>query len=57
MNFWYIESEVQYFNIGEKNLRKLVANNPTEDYILMLGNKIFIKCKIFEQFIDVTGSI
>ncbi|MBN2929995.1 MAG: excisionase [Eubacterium sp.] len=57
MNFWYIESEVQYFNIGEKNLRKLVANNPTEDYILMVGNKIFIKCKIFEQFIDVTGSI
>lgn len=52
-----IKEAVQYFNIGEKNLRKLVANNPTADYILMVGNKILIKRKIFEQFIDVTGSI
>ena len=33
-----IKEAVQYFNIGEKNLRKLVANNPTADYILMVGN-------------------
>ena len=38
-----IKEAVQYFNIGEKNLRKLVANNPTADYILMVGNKILIK--------------
>lgn len=52
-----IKEATQYFNIGEKNLRKLVANNPTADYILMVGNKILIKRKIFEQFIDETGSI
>ena len=52
-----IKEAVQYFNIGEKNLRKLVANNPTADYILMIGNKILIKRKMFEQFIDETGSI
>lgn len=52
-----IKEAVQYFNIGEKNLRKLVANNPTADYILMVGNKILIKRKIFELFIDETGSI
>lgn len=52
-----IKEAAQYFNIGEKNLRKLVANNPTADYILMVGNKILIKRKIFEQFIDETGSI
>lgn len=52
-----IKEATQYFNIGEKNLRKLVANNPTANYILMVGNKILIKRKIFEQFIDETGSI
>ena len=35
-----IKEAVQYFNIGEKNLRKLVANNPTADYILMVGNTL-----------------
>lgn len=48
---------VQYFNIGEKNLRKIVANNPTADYILMVGNKILLKRELFEKFIDETGSI
>ena len=52
-----IKEATQYFNNGEKNLRKLVANNPTADYILMVGNKILIKRKIFELFIDETGSI
>lgn len=52
-----IKEATQYFNIGEKNLRKLVANNPTANYILMVGNKILIKRKIFELFIDETGSI
>lgn len=52
-----IKEAVQYFNIGEKNLRKLVANNPTADYILMVGNKILFKRKLFERFIDETSSI
>ncbi len=52
-----IKEAGQYFNIGEKNLRKLETNKPTADYILMVGNKILIKRKIFELFIDETGSI
>ena len=52
-----IKEAVQYFNIGEKNLRRLVSDNPNADYVLRVGNKILIKRKIFEQFIDETGSI
>ena len=52
-----IKEAVKYFNIGEKNLRRLGSDNPNADYILMVGNKILIKRKIFEQFIDETGSI
>jgi len=48
-----IKEAVKYFNIGEKNLRRLVSDNPNADYILMVGNKILIKRKIFEQFIDI----
>lgn len=52
-----IKETVEYFNIGEKSVRKVVADNPTADYILMVGNKILIKRKLFEQFIDETSSI
>ena len=52
-----IKETVEYFNIGEKNIRKVIADNPTADYILMVGNKTLIKRKLFEQFIDETSSI
>lgn len=52
-----IKEAVEYFNIGEKNIRKIVADNPTAEYILMVGNKVLLKRKLFEQFIDETGSI
>lgn len=52
-----IAEAVQYFNIGEKNLRKVVANDPTADYVLMVGNKILLKRELFERFINETGSL
>lgn len=47
-----IEESSRYFRIGENKLRELVAQNPTADFILMNGNRIQIKRKLFEQFID-----
>lgn len=52
-----ITEAARYFNIGEKNLRKIVANDPEADYLLMVGNKVLIKRKLFEKFIDETTSI
>ena len=52
-----IKESVEYFNIGEKSIRKVVADNPTADYILMVGNKVLIKRELFEKFIDETSSI
>lgn len=52
-----IKEAVEYFNIGEKSIRKIVADNPTAEYVLMVGNKVLIKRKLFEQFIDETSSI
>lgn len=47
-----IKEAAQYFRIGERRLRSLVDENPTADFILMNGNRIQIKRKLFEQYID-----
>lgn len=52
-----IKEAVQYFNIGEKNLRKLVSDNPDAVYILRVGKKVLIKRRLFEKFIDETESV
>lgn len=60
--FWYrytmsLEEAAKYFRIGENKLREVVAQNPTADFILMNGNRIQIKRKLFEQFIDETTAV
>ena len=47
-----IEEAAEYFRIGQKRLRQLVADNPEADYILTNGNRVQIKRKLFEQYID-----
>lgn len=47
-----IEEAAQYFRIGERKLRNLVTENPSADYVLMNGNRIQIKRKLFERYID-----
>ena len=47
----------EYFRIGEKSLRRLISNDPNANYILMVGTRVLIKRKLFEQFIDETSTI
>lgn len=47
-----IEEAAEYFRIGQGRLRELAAENPCADYLLCNGNRIQIKRKLFEQFID-----
>ena len=47
-----IEEAAEYFRIGQKRLRQMVADNPAAEYILMNGNRVQIKRKLFEQYID-----
>ena len=42
----------EYFNICEKKLRSIVAENPRADYVLHNGNKILIKREMFEKSLD-----
>lgn len=52
-----IEEASLYFHIGEKKLRTIAENNPNANYILSYGNRILIKRKLFEKFIDSVDSI
>ena len=47
-----IQEAAEYFHIVEKKLRKLAEENTDAEYIIMNGNRVMIKRKLFEQFID-----
>ena len=47
-----IREAAQYFHIGEKTMRKIVAENRDADFVVMLGNRAMIKRVKFEEFLD-----
>lgn len=46
-----IDEASVYFNIGEKKLRKIIADNLDEGFIIQNGVKFLIKRKQFEEFL------
>ncbi len=47
-----IEEASDYFGIGEKVLRRFMNEHKDSDFIIMNGNKMLIKKKAFEKYID-----
>ena len=47
-----IEEAARYFRIGENKLRKMAEENPDATWVLMNGNRIQIKRKLFENVVD-----
>lgn len=47
-----IEEAAEYFRIGQKRLREIAAENPNADFLLCNGNRVQIKRKLFEEYID-----
>lgn len=52
-----IEEAARYFRIGEGKLRRLAEEEPTPDWVVMNGNRVQVKRKAFERFIDATDAI
>lgn len=48
-----IDEAALYFRIGQKRLRQIVSENPNADFLLTNGNRVLIKRKLFEQYIDL----
>ena len=52
-----VEEAAKYFRIGETKLRKLADENPAANWLMMNGNRIQIKRKQFEKWIDSLDAI
>ena len=52
-----IREAAEYFHIGENRLRLIVDENPKADFILTNGNRVMIKKKLFEKYIDSVSEI
>ena len=52
-----VEEAAKYFRIGETKLRKLADENPSANWLMMNGNRIQIKRKHFEKWIDSLDAI
>ena len=52
-----IEEAAKYFRIGEAKLRRIVSESPDADFILMNGDRVQIKRKLFERYIDMCSAI
>ena len=46
-----------YFHIGKKKLREIVEENMDANFLLPSGNRIMIKRKRFEEFLDSSSVI
>lgn len=47
-----ISEAAAYFRIGQKKLRSIAEENPDADFLLVNGNRILIKRKLFEEYIN-----
>ncbi|MCI9486469.1 MAG: excisionase [Lachnospiraceae bacterium] len=52
-----IEEAAEYFRIGQKRLRCLADENPEADFLLFIGNRVQIKRKLFEKYIDAANVV
>ena len=52
-----IEEAARYFRIGENKLRRIAEENLDAKWILMNGNRIQIKRKLFEEVIDTLNVV
>ena len=47
-----LREAAEYFHIGEKKMRQIVDENMDADFLLENGNRVMIKRKRFEEYLD-----
>ena len=52
-----LREAAEYFHIGEKKLRQIAEENMDANFLLTSGNRIMIKRKLFEEFLDSSSVI
>lgn len=46
-----------YFGIGENKIREIIKMDHANDFVLMIGNRVKIKRKAFETYLDDVTSV
>ena len=52
-----LREAAEYFHIGEKKMRQLVDDNMDAKFILENGNRVMIKRKLFEEYLNEASVI
>ena len=47
-----LREAAEYFHLGEKKMRQIVDENMDANFLLESGNRVMIKRKLFEEFLD-----
>ena len=47
-----VEAAAEYFSLGQKKIRALAEANPASGIALQNGNRLLIKRRAFEDFLD-----
>jgi len=47
-----LREAAEYFHIGEKKMRQIVEENMDAKFVLENGNRIMIKKKLFEEYLN-----
>ena len=47
-----LREAAEYFHIGEKKMRQIVDHNLDANFLLESGNRIMIKRRLFEEYLD-----
>ena len=52
-----LREAAEYFHIGEKKMRQIVDDNMDAKFLLENGNRVMIKRKLFEEYLDKATAI
>ena len=52
-----LREAAEYFHIGEKKMRQIVEENMDAKFLLENGNRVMIKRKLFEEYLDKANAI
>ena len=47
-----LREAAEYFHIGEKKMRQIVDENIDANFILTSGNRVMVKRKLFEEYLN-----
>ena len=52
-----LREAAEYFHIGEKKMRQIVDDNMDAKFLLENGNRVMIKRKLFEEYLNNASMI